>query len=304
MGLSQNRVSLLAPAKVNLYLRVTGRREDGYHYLATLMQKISLYDRVELEKIPAGIQLHCPDSDLPADETNLAFRAARIFQQKMQDRLRGGRTGVAITLYKSIPAAAGLGGGSSDAAAVLLGLDQLYATACPESELRAMGLLLGADVPFFIARQPVVWATGIGEKLHQAVPLSGFRILVVNPGFSVSTQWVYEKFALTVGQNINNLRYFDNPDAVGDAQRKFAGRAIRPGELVNDLEQVTSSHYREIDQLKMRLIHSGAAAAMMSGSGPTVFGLFGAGKAEKAAACAQELQREYRGTFLVDPLQS
>ncbi len=181
MGGAQNRVSLQAPAKVNLYLKVTGRRGDGYHYLATLMQKISLYDRVELEKIPAGIQLHCPGRDLPADETKLAFRAARIFQQKMQDRLRGGRTGVAITLYKSIPAAAGLGGGSRDAAAVLRGLDQLYATACRESELRAMGLHLGADVPFFIARQPVAWATGIGEKLHQAVPLSGYRILVVNP---------------------------------------------------------------------------------------------------------------------------
>jgi 4-diphosphocytidyl-2C-methyl-D-erythritol kinase len=109
---------------------------------------------------------------------------------------------------------------------------------------------------------------------------------------------------LTVGQNINNLRYFDNPDTIGDAQRKFAGRAIRPDELTNDLEQVTSSHYREIDQLKMRLVDSGAAAAMMSGSGPTVFGLFEAGKAEKAAACAQELQRAYRGTYLVDPLQS
>ncbi|HER63695.1 MAG TPA: 4-(cytidine 5'-diphospho)-2-C-methyl-D-erythritol kinase [Desulfobacteraceae bacterium] len=304
MSLPQDRVSRPAPAKVNLYLKVTGRRKDGYHYLFTLMQKITLFDRVDLERIPMGIQLRCPDSDLPPDETNLAFRAARIFLERMKNRVKEGGTGVAITLRKSIPVAAGLGGGSSDAAAVLRGLDELFATACRESELHDMGALLGADVPFFVDERPVAWATGIGENLHPAVPLSGYRILVVNPGYSVSTRWVYEKFALTVGQNINNLRNFDIPEADGGALAGFSRRAIRPDEMCNDLEQVTSSHYREIDQLKRRLVNSGAVAAMMSGSGPTVFGLFQASEAERAATCAQELQREYQGIFLVDPLQA
>ena len=304
MVLPSAKVSLRAPAKINLYLKVTGRREDGYHYLATLMQKISLFDHLELQRGGSGLHLCCPDSDLPEDETNLAFRAARIFFDKMGTRVRGSGTGVTITLNKIIPVAAGLGGGSSDAAAVLRGLDQLFATSCTEDELLNMGASLGADVPFFVADQPVAWATGIGEQLYPAVPLSGYHILIVNPGYSVSTPWVYEKFALTVGQNINNLQILQNQDVGRDRPNVFVSRAIRPDELVNDLEQITSSHYREIEQLKKRLVQGGAVAAMMSGSGPTVFGLFQADEAKRADDCVQALKKEYRKTFLVDPLQA
>jgi len=302
--LPRDRVRLLAPAKINLYLKITGRREDGYHYLATLMQKISLYDRLDLERIPSGIHLQCPDSNLPENDTNLVFRAAGKFFQEQGDRLQGGGAGVAITLSKSIPQAAGLGGGSSDAGTVLRGLDQLFATSCTEEELSAMGASLGADVPFFATSRPVVWATGIGERLQPAAPLKGYVILLVNPGFSVSTKWVYEKFALTVEKNINNLKSFQNQGFVQDVSHLFLHRSIKPEELTNDLELVTANHYREIDQLKTRLLRCGAVAAMMSGSGPTVFGLFEAKEAEKAAACTQELEKEYPGTFLVDPLQS
>lgn len=298
----QGRVSLQAPAKVNLYLKITGRREDGYHYLATLMQKISLFDQVAVEKIASGILLYCPDSDLPEDENNLAFRAAKMFLQTTASR-REDKDGVAITLRKCIPVAAGLGGGSSDAAAVLRGLDQLFATGCTENELLAMGSSLGADVPFFVACPPAAWATGIGDQLHPALSLPEYKIIVVNPGYSVSTPWVYDKFALTVGQNINNLKSFQNSEMENDIHPLFSSRAIRPDELVNDLEQVTSSHYREIALLKKRLVQDGAVAAMMSGSGPTVFGLFQASEAERALVCAQELKREYQSTFLVDPLQ-
>lgn len=304
MVLPEDRVSLQAPAKVNLYLKVTGRRADGYHYLATLMQKISLFDRVTLKRELSGIRLCCPDSDLPEDETNLAFRAAHLFLARMESRIQGYGRGVTITLNKTIPVAAGLGGGSSDAAAVLRGLDQLFATSCPENELLHMGASLGADVPFFVNRCPVAWATGIGDQMHPAVPLSGYRVLVVNPGYSVSTPWVYEKFALTVGQNVNNLQNLQNQDGASGLQQVFSSRSIRPDELVNDLEQVTSSHYREIELLKKRLMKGGAVAALMSGSGPTVFGLFQASEAERVVACVQELKREYRGTFLADPLQT
>ena len=296
------RVSLQAPAKVNLYLKITGRREDGYHYLATLMQKISLFDQVVVEKIESGILLHCPNSDLPEDESNLAFRAAKKFLETSNVHFQGDRVGVAITLSKSIPVAAGLGGGSSDAAAVLRGLDQLFATGYTENELLAMGACLGADVPFFVADRPVAWATGIGDQLYPALPLLGYQIIIVNPGYSVSTPWVYDKFALTVGQNINNLKNLQNSDRNRDLHQVFSSRAIRPDELVNDLEQVTSIHYPEIELLKKKLLEGGAVAAMMSGSGPTVFGLFQASEAERALVCAQELKREYQSTFLVDPL--
>ncbi len=304
MILPEDQVSLQAPAKINLYLKITGRREDGYHFLATLMQKISLFDRVDLKREQFGICLYCPGSDLPEDRSNLAFRAAEIFLERVGDRVQDGKTGVTITLNKTIPVAAGLGGGSSDAATVLRGLDQLFATGCSEDELLDMGALLGADVPFFVVDRPVSWALGIGDQLHPAVPLSGYRILIVNPGYSVSTPWVYEKFALTDDQNINNLKNLQNSDGGRDCQQVFSSRAIRPDELINDLEHVTSCHYREIELLKKRLLKDGAVAAMMSGSGPTVFGLFQSSESEKAMVCFQGLKREYQKTFLVDPLQS
>lgn len=295
-------LALDAPAKINLYLRVTGRRADGYHYLATLMQKVSLFDRVLLRKIDTGIRVFCPDSGLPENEGNLVYRAARLFLQTMAQRLHG-ELGVEITLHKKIPLAAGLGGGSSDAAAVLLGLNRLFATRCTESELLAMGGRLGADVPLFIVDWPVAWATGIGDRLHHAVPVTGYRILLVNPGFSVATAWVYEKFALTAAGKKINLHNFHDEHAEG-ADCPFTRRAIRPDELVNDLEAVTARQFQQISSLRERLLKGGAVAAMMTGSGPSVFGLFQEQEEEKAVACGRELSREFPKTFLVSPLTS
>lgn len=295
------QVDLAAPAKVNLFLEVTGRRHDGYHYLATLMQKITLYDRVVLRAIPSGIRLYCPDSGLPENENNLVYRAARLFFQAMAGSL-GDDKGVAITLLKSIPVSAGLGGGSSDAAAVLKGLDSLFGTGCSTACLMDLGMQLGADVPFFIGDWPIAWATGIGERLLPAIPLVGYRMVLVNPGFPVSTAWVYKNFALTEGKknfNLENL-YKGLSDPQDDPV--FTRRAIRPDELRNDLEMVTISRYRELDGIKRKLLKSGAVAALMSGSGPSIFGLFPEFAAEKAAVCRGELQREYQSTFLVNPL--
>ncbi|MDX1777122.1 MAG: hypothetical protein R3297_11115, partial [Desulfobulbales bacterium] len=162
---------------------------------------------------------------------------------------------------------------------------------------------LGADVPFFIAELPAAWATGIGDRLQKAIPLAGYSILIVNPGYSVSTPWVYENFALTVGQNINNLQNLHDSECV-IGRHDFSEKTIQPEEVMNDLEKVTISHYPEIDLLKKRLIQWGASAALMSGSGPTVFGMFKTDKAEEAAACAQDLKRKYPSTYLVEPLQS
>lgn len=292
-----------APAKVNLYLQVTGRRPDGYHLLATLMQKIDLFDQLVLQRCAAGISLSCPDSSLPEDEGNIVYRAARLFLATMAERMAGSPAGVKITLYKSIPVAAGLGGGSSDAAAVLCGLDKLFGTRCPVRELLAMGVSLGADVPLFVVDWPIAWATGIGDRLQPAAALADVDILLVNPGFSVSTSWVYERFALTAAENIFNLSNLQKGNADAGVDHGFTQRAIRPDELRNDLERVTADSYAEIGILKERLLKGGAAAALMSGSGPSVFGLFpkkgGCGQAE---ACRRDLVRDYDNTFLVSPL--
>ncbi len=293
-----------APAKINLYLQVTGRRPDGYHLVATLMQKIGLFDQLVLQQCATGISLSCPDSSLPEDKGNLVYQAARLFLTTMAGRPARPLAGVKITLYKSIPVAAGLGGGSSDAAAVLRGLDKLFCTNCTTRELLAMGRSLGADVPLFVVDWPVAWATGIGDRLHSAVALTDVDILLVNPGFSVSTSWVYERFALTAAENIFNLSNLQMQKGIADAgdDHRFTHRAIRPDELRNDLERVTADHYEEIGILKERLLQGGAAAALMSGSGPSVFGLFPKGGAGLARACCQDLARDYNNIFLISPL--
>lgn len=293
------RLCLAAPAKINLYLKITGRRPDGYHELNTLMQKLALYDQLELALVPeSGIHLFCPGADLPEDERNIVHRAARLFL----DQTGKGDQGIRIVLEKKIPVAAGLGGGSSDAATVLLGLDRLLATGCNRDELAEMGLGLGADVPLFIHDMAAAWATGIGEKLDVAVPLSGYRVLLVNPGIGVSTKWAYETFALTSGENIFNLSDSQKEHSKISRPAAFCKRPIQPDELVNDLEAVTADKYSVINMIKQKLLAAGAVGAMMSGSGPTVFGLFSTDLYQQARQCSRKLNNEYYQVYLVDPL--
>ncbi len=292
---------LRAPAKINLYLKIFGRRPDGYHELDTLMQKVALYDELELSLVDEiGIHLSCLGADLPEDEGNIVFRAARLFLEQT------GREGfgVRIVLRKRIPLAAGLGGGSSDAAAVLTGLNQLLAAGCTTEELAAMGVRLGADVPFFVHDYPAAWVGGIGERLEPAAPLRGFMVLLVNPGIAVSTKWAYETFSQTAGRialtaagKKFNLSNFSNESGL-----PLRRRAFLPADLLNDLELVTAEKHRVIDELKARLSAAGAAGAMMSGSGSTVFGLFAAGTEAQAESCLRELRQEYGQAYLVAPL--
>ena len=295
-------ITVAAPAKINLYLEITGRRDDGYHYLLTLMHKIKLCDHLEFQRSGSGIRLSCPGKELPEDEGNLVFRAARLFFETMGKRLGEGPGGVFITLRKKIPIAAGLGGGSSDAAATLRGLNELFEANCSREELLAMAGCLGADVPQFILEWPVAWAAGIGDRLLEGVPLSGYKILLVNPGVSVSTKWVYGNFALTAGQNHFNLENSPKQSIRGWSSSAFLKRPIRPDELYNDLEIVTAAQYPAITTLKKKLLEFGASAALMSGSGPTVFGLFQIGDEAKAKACYNELLKEFSCTWLVDVL--
>ena len=251
-------LTLDAPAKINLFLHVIGRRPDGYHDLVSLMCAVRLYDRVSVAIGGSGIGIVCPAANVPEDETNLACRAAHVFQEAL-----GRRDGVQITLEKKIPVAAGLGGGSSDAAAVLLGLNQLYAAPFSKRRLMAMGLSIGADVPFFISGQPAV-ARGVGEILEPCPDIPPYHVLLLCPRIAVSTAAVYKNLNLGLTKSEKKLNCSDfrarNPDL---------GKRLQ-----NDLASVTESQYPIVGQARQALLEQGALGALMSGSGPAVFGLF------------------------------
>ena len=289
---------LSAPAKVNLWLYVTGRRSDGYHLLHSLMHKVDLCDRVELEECASGITLSCPDSELPENEENIALRAALRLADHCR-REKGRTFGVRIRLWKKIPLAAGLGGGSSDAAAVLKGLDRLFRLGVGADELHDLGLGLGADVPFFLQSHACCLATGIGERLVPAPPLADRVLVLVNPGFPVSTRWVYEKFSLTFSREKRNLRVFC--PGQGDHPERPAEIRI-PDDLHNDLAGVTEETFVEIRAIRRELLDGGASASLMSGSGPTVFGVFT--DTEQAHECVRRLRSRYPLTWLVRPLST
>ena len=264
------------------------------------MHKVALYDKLELSPVDApGILLSCPDSGLPENEQNIAFRAAKLFLSRTGREQQG----IRIILHKQIPTAAGLGGGSSDAAAVLKGLNLLFQANCSTEELAAIGVQLGADVPLFLYDAPAMWAAGIGEQLTAVEPLRGFKVLLVNPGIAVSTQWAYQTFSQTAERirlteevtpfTLSNLSLrVKQSSSLGLLQK-----------LYNDLEVVTAARYDVIRLLKERLQAAGASGTLMSGSGSTVFGLFSNKNTEQAKQCCQELKKEYEHTYLVELLQ-
>ena len=280
-----------APAKINLYLAIKGKRADGFHDLETRMVKITLADRLRLTRRDFGITVHCPASDLPTGEGNLVYRAAQSFLKAL-----GAAGGVDIVLEKKVPIAAGLGGGSSDAAAVLRGLNTLYGFPFSVGKLADLARPLGADVPFFVDECTAAWATGIGDEIKaEDIFFSGW-IVLVNPGFPVSTKWVYENFTLTTGGNpyILGRDFVHGNDAC-------AGPGNLP--LYNDLEAVTIGKYPELGRIKDELLAAGAHGALMSGSGPTVFGLF-EDEAQAQKSVARFAQRFPRNVFLARPLST
>ncbi|MGK2904729.1 MAG: 4-(cytidine 5'-diphospho)-2-C-methyl-D-erythritol kinase [Desulfuromonadales bacterium] len=246
-----------APAKVNLCLHVLSRRNDGYHDLATLMQRIDLQDRLEIV-VSSGsdITVSCPRLTLPKGLENIAGRAARLFLEHIGDE-----HSISITIDKKTPSAAGLGGGSSDAAAVLLAMNDLFDADLSRSELMNLGVRLGADVPFFLYGQ-TAWATGIGECLQPWPGLPQVTLVLVNPGIVVSTPWVFRNLGLTRPRPTARIPRF--PERASDLVCL----------LHNDLEVVTCQHFPVITTIKERLVFCGASGALMSGSGATVFGVF------------------------------
>lgn len=250
-------LTLQAPAKVNYRLDVLRRRPDGYHDLRMIMQRFDLCDdvRLVLSDTP-GLQVTCGREGVPDGPENIAWRAADALLS-----LAGRETGVEITITKRIPVAAGLGGGSSDCATVLMGLNQLLGLGLSDTRLMEIGVKLGADVPFFIFRKTAL-AEGIGEQLTAIEQIPPVWLAIVNPNVPVSTAWVYQNLQLT-----NRSDDFKIP-------RFYSSIADICAILGNDLEAVTVKRYPVISEIKERLRSLGAAGALMSGSGPTVFGIF------------------------------
>lgn len=257
-----------SPAKINLFLHITGRRPDGYHNLLSLMCGVSLYDDILLAPASRpGISIRCDHGAVPEDKTNLAYRAAALFFSHL-GRLPvfpgvGDAEGLAITIKKNIPVAAGLGGGSSNAASVLTALNRIFDYPFADASLDRMGLSLGADVPFFLFGRPAI-AKGIGEQLSSYEKLKDYTILLVCPEFSVSTAWVYKNLNLRLTKCEKKLKKF------------LFGRPLYEvgRHLCNDLESVTTGRHPEILQIKQKLMELDAKGALMSGSGPSVFGIY------------------------------
>jgi 4-diphosphocytidyl-2-C-methyl-D-erythritol kinase len=269
------RISLRAPAKVNLRLDVLGKRPDGYHEIRTWICPISLADELHIEKVSsAQITISCTHPDLPLGEENLAHRAAALFLK--EHALSGGAQ---IEIIKHIPMAAGLGGGSSDAAAVLKGMNILWDTNVPLDRLMELGAQIGADVPFFIFGKGAVMG-GRGEQVIQPLLPLKLWVLLINPGLPLSTKQVYEqgKWGLTKDRGDNRISM---PPQDLEKMATF---------LHNDLEGPALELLPTIGHVKECMIEAEANGVLMTGSGPTVFGLFA--KASEAQRAARGLKME------------
>ena len=271
-----NQIELKALAKINLGLDVLGRRENGYHDVRMVMQSIYLYDEVRIEKAePEEISVISNLSFLPTGEGNIAYKAAKLLKDEFQIK-----DGIKITLNKHIPVAAGLAGGSSNAAAVLFGMNRMFWLGLSQKELMERGVKLGADVPYCIMRGTVL-AEGIGEELSVLPAMPKCTVLIAKPPVSVSTKVVYE--ALDSG----NIVKHPDIDGIIEGLRNRDLRQVAAS-MGNVLEDVTIPMHPVIEDIKNEMKACGALNAMMSGSGPTVFGLF------ESRAAAREAQRRIR----------
>lgn len=264
---------LKAYGKINLGLDVLRKREDGYHDVRMIMQTIGIFDRIDLIWKPEpGIQVETNLYYLPNNENNLVYKAAKLLMDEFHIT-----EGVMIRLKKFIPVAAGMAGGSSDAAAVLFGVSKMFGLGLSAEDLMVRGVKIGADVPYCVMRGTAL-SEGIGEVLTPLPPVPQCQVLIAKPGISVSTKFVYENL------HANSLRPEQHPDIDGiiAAIRKKDLYGIA-GKLGNILETVTVQEYPVIQEIKEKMMEYGAAGSLMSGSGPTVFGLFTSPRAAEEA---------------------
>lgn len=259
---SNNDISLKALAKINLGLDVVRRREDGYHEVRMIMQTVQLYDRLDIKRTQEpGIQIQTNLSFLPVNENNLIYKAAKLLMDEFSIT-----DGISVKLDKRIPVAAGMAGGSTDAAAMLIGVNRLFSLGLTKRQLMERGVQIGADVPYCIMRGTAL-AEGIGEALSPLPPMVKCPVLIAKPSISVSTKFVYQNLKLddtTIHPDIDRL--------IDDIKAKNLHDIA--AHMGNVLETVTIPNYPVIDEIKKHMLSNGAVGAMMSGSGPTVFGLF------------------------------
>lgn len=283
-----DKIELKALGKINLGLDILGRRDNGYHDVRMVMQTVYLYDRVFLEKTREDrIQIETNISYLPVNENNIAYKAADLLKKEFH--MEGG---IRIRLEKHIPVAAGMAGGSSDAAAVLFGMNRLFGLGLSEEELKERGVKLGADVPYCIMRGTVL-AEGIGEILTPLPPMPKCYILIAKPPLSASTKTVYEK--------IDRQGIESHPDIDGILSGLSGGDINKvAASMGNVLEQVMLKEYPVLQTIKDVMIKAGALNAMMSGSGPTVFGVFDSRSRAKAAAARLKRQTPVKQTYVTN----
>jgi 4-diphosphocytidyl-2-C-methyl-D-erythritol kinase len=287
-------VKIRAPAKINMRLRVIGKRADGYHLLDTILLPVSLYDEIEISKVrqtggktaPKNrLTVTCNDPLVPAGRKNLAYKAALLILGDAKVS-----TQVHIRIHKRIPVGAGLGGGSTDAAATLVGLNRLLHLGYTSKRLEEMALVLGADVPFFVKAVPAR-ARGIGERLSPLHRVPRLWLIILYPNFAVSTAWVYRNLPSKLTKAIANISMNSWPGKPANLNKL----------LVNDLETVTMGRYPRIGLLKDELARQGAVGTLMSGSGSSVFGIF---PSRRSAQYAWRRLRKDKGVqaFLVHVL--
>ena len=274
-----DRVEERAYGKINLSLDVIGRRENGYHDVSMVMQTVDLYDVISLNKLKGDgeIRLTANMNTLPLDETNIVYKAVKLVKEEY-----GLNTGVSVHIEKHLPIAAGMGGGSSDGAAALRGMNRLFELGLSNEKLEELGVRLGADVPFLI-KGGIALAEGIGEKLTKLPDFPDCVLVIAKPDLGVSTKEVYEAF--------DSLKEVNHPD-VGKLVKSLGSAGLK--EIVkllgNVLEEVTAKKYEIIEVVKNLLIDNGAVFSMMTGSGPTVFGIFG--NEEQAKKACNNLRKQ------------
>lgn len=285
-----NELHLKAYAKINLGLDVIGRQPDGYHQVKMIMQTIGLWDELTLRRTDSGITVTTNSDLLPTDRNNLAYKAAELMVTKYDIH-----AGFHIHIRKNIPIAAGMAGGSTDAAAVLKGISVLCGLDAPLSQLMEYAVTLGADVPFCLLGGTAL-AQGIGEELTTLPPLPDCHILVAKPDIMVSTKSVYEQL---------DAHSYRHPDIDGMAAAIKEGNLSGVmGRMENVLEAATIPAHPVIDELKAKMLSLGASASLMSGSGPTVFGIFPPEQTPEAKIAFLEMEKDPRAkqTFLARPI--
>lgn len=283
MVIKGDRAILKSYAKINLTLDVLGKLENGYHEIKSIMQTVNLFDLIVVDKTESEIDIRTNLKFLPTNEKNIAYKAAKLFFETT-----GIRGGARILIHKNIPVAAGLAGGSGNAAAVLVALNYLFNAYLSEEELLRMGEKLGADVPYCMVGGTVLCG-GIGEKLEPITPLKKHIVLLAKPPINISTPTIYEK--------LDSIEIEKHPDqdAVIDAIKQDDLKGIS-NSLVNVMESATIGMHPMIRGIKEKMVKNGAVGALMSGSGPTVFGFFD--DYTKAKKSHDSFSRLYKDVYL------